>query len=81
MHALIYTNNTSPRIDYIFSTLLNALGFDDFELTTDLNLFQTRSGFKINYSATRFLEEETWITPVPLLFETELRIKIFIVLM
>jgi hypothetical protein len=73
MHAIIYTNSTSPRVDYIFSTLINALGFDGFELTTDLNLFQTRSGFKINYSPAKFSEEETWIAPVSLLFEAGIK--------
>jgi len=70
MQALIYTKDTSPRVDYIFSTLLQALGFNDLAFTTDSNYFKQRPELKINYSASVITDEEIRIAPALLLFET-----------
>jgi hypothetical protein len=69
----IYTQAPSSRVDYIFSTLLNALGVKDFIVTTDLTFFSQQAETKINYSAQRITDNEFWIQPANLLFETGIK--------
>ncbi len=69
----IYTQYSSPRIDYIFSTLLSAAGNQSFTLTTDKVLFANSADAKINYSPQQITEDEVWIAPVNLLFEKDIK--------
>lgn len=73
MHLYIYTQEPSSRVDYIFSTLLHALGIQSFILTTDKTLFAGIKEARINYSSQRITDDELWIKPVNLLFETEIK--------
>ena len=66
---LIYTSYSSPRVEYIFSTLLTALGNSECTLTTDIAAFKRFYGAKINYSKQAVTKEEIWIPPAKLLFE------------
>ncbi|HSU49864.1 MAG TPA: polysaccharide deacetylase family protein [Segetibacter sp.] len=66
---LIYTSYSSPRVEYIFSTLLTALGNSECTVTTDIAAFKRFYGAKINYSKQAVTKEEIWITPAKLLFE------------
>lgn len=68
---LIYIRYNSPRADYIFSTLLSALGIDKYTVTADKTLLKDLEGPKINYSEERITEEELWIKPFDLLFENK----------
>ena len=70
---IVYTQLSSPRVDYIFSTLLSALGIKNFILTTDKTLVQNSSEPKINYSSQRITADELWIQPVNLLFENDIK--------
>jgi len=70
---LIYTQYSSPRVDYIFSTLLRALGIQNFAFTTDKKLFEISSDAKINYSPQPVTEDEIWIEPADLLFENKIK--------
>jgi hypothetical protein len=70
MQAVVYANNISPRVHYIFTTLLKALGLADFKFTSDLNSYQKHTALKINYSTSRICKEEFWIVPIPILFQT-----------
>lgn len=70
---IVYTRISSRRVDYIFSTLLSALGIDNPTFTTDKSYFQNALEPKINYSAERATAKEIWIKPVQLLFETEIK--------
>lgn len=66
---LVYSSHNSPRVEYIFSTLLTAAGVNNYTHTTDKNYFQNSTEAKINYSIHRISEEEIWIQQVNLLFE------------
>jgi hypothetical protein len=70
---IVYTPHSSPRVDYIFSTLLKALGLQTFIITTDKILFQNSSHAKINYSTNRITDNEFWIQPVSLLYENDIK--------
>ncbi len=73
MQVLIYTPSINPRVEYIFSTLFNAIGVQKFQLTQDVSLYNNSSGFKINYSSSFVDENILWIEPVNLLFEREIK--------
>jgi hypothetical protein len=70
MQLLVYTTVPSPRVDYIFSTLLPAIGVEDYKLTTDKSLVR---GPVINYSSESLFGSELWIKPVNLLFEKDIK--------
>ena len=79
MQVLVYAKSFSPRVDYIFSTLLKAVGIADINFTTDITFFQNTSKAKINYSAHVVSGKEVWIQPVNLLFESDIKEQQFIV--
>lgn len=73
MQLVIYTPRTTPRVEYIFFTLLNAIGVQKFQLTSDVAFFNTSEGYKINYSTALVDEHTLWIEPANLLFETGIK--------
>lgn len=73
MQLLIYTASITPRVEYIFSILLNAIGVQKFQLTQDVAFFNKSGGFKINYSSAYVDENILWVEPVNLLFEREIK--------
>lgn len=70
---LVYTQSISPRADYIFSTLLPAIGISNYTFTNDKTAFIKYEQEKINYSQQQITKEEFWIKPVKLLFEKEIK--------
>lgn len=70
---IIYSQYSTPRVEYIFSTLFTALGMGDFKITTNVTLFKNAAGPKINYSSCRLQEDEIWIEPAMLLLENEVK--------
>ena len=66
---LIYVVEKTNRVAYIFPILFNALGINNLKITTNTEQFKFHRGPKINYSNSRFTNEEYWVKPVRLLFE------------
>ncbi len=73
---LIFVQQTSPRVEYIFSTILNAIGIHSHKFTIDKEYFLYNIGAKINYSANSISANECWIKPVELLFEKNIKPQI-----
>lgn len=69
----IYTQVRSPRVAYIFSTLLSAIGVGKYRFTTDRLSFQDAPNPKINYSAERMSPDELWVEAAGLLLETSIK--------
>ena len=70
---LIYAVQKTSRVEYIFSTLFEAMGISNLKLTTDVEQFKFHIGAKINYSNNRITAEEYWVMPVELLFEKQIK--------
>lgn len=69
---LIYTEQTSPRLVYIFNLLLkNLLGLH-YEITSVKEQFRDYTGPKFSYSRAP-LNDELHFATIPLLFETEIK--------
>lgn len=73
IQLIIYTQYSTPRVDYIFSTLLPAAGIANFIITTDKILFENSLDSKINYSSCQLTGNEIWVKPVNLLFENNIK--------
>lgn len=70
---LIFVQQTSPRVEYIFSTVLSAIGIRSHKFTTNKELFLYTIRPKINYSPSSIAANECWIKPVELLFEKNIK--------
>ncbi len=66
---LVFVDEITPRITYVFDFIFKVRGFD-YELTTDEQLFQESTDKKLNY--TRKEKEGLNILPSQLLFEHEI---------
>ena len=73
MNVLVYCQKTTPRVEYIFSTLLATIGFHGVEFTNDSHFYAASVLPKINYSNEPITEKEVWIAPVDLLFEVGIK--------
>jgi hypothetical protein len=73
MQLIVYTESTTPRLEYIFSTLLQGLGINDFIVTANQQIYLGYEGAKLNYSSSAKSKNEVWIVPVSLLFEQDIR--------
>lgn len=73
MQLLVYTPTSSPRVNYIFSTLLPALGIGNYHVTSDKISFINSNAAKINYSGQPVTNHEVWVKPADLLFEKEIK--------
>ena len=69
---LIYVQKLTPRVEYIFSTLLEAIGIHSIKFTPDREHFTFNTGAKINYSSVRITAEECWTKPIALLFQKDI---------
>ena len=74
---VIYCVRTTSRIEYIFSTLLSAIGITNYRFTNDISHFKNLSQPKLNYSQNRLAPGELFINSVDLLFENQLRQQVF----
>ena len=55
---LIYTPKITPRVRYTFKTVFKTyLGFQDYELTTDVDRFDEKNGPKFSYSSKALADE------------------------
>jgi Family of unknown function (DUF7033) len=68
---LIYTKQTSSRLDYILSFIFKDIYGVDYKLTTNREEFVSSDIAKINYSD-ESIEGSIHITPINLLFETNI---------
>lgn len=73
MQLIVYTEQSSSRLEYIFSTLLRAIGISDFIVTTDQSSYTEHKGARLNYSSLSIYEGEVQIAPVNLLFEKDIK--------
>lgn len=73
MHLIIYTPKITPRVEYIFSSLLNAIGVQKFQLTQNIDFYNRSESLKISYSSDYVGENILWIESVNLLFEKEIK--------
>ncbi len=73
MQLIVYTQQTSPRVDYIFLTLLQAVGVSNFVINNNQEFYLRYNGPKLNYSLSAISGKEVWIAPASLLFEKDIR--------
>ncbi|MES2849753.1 MAG: polysaccharide deacetylase family protein [Bacteroidota bacterium] len=71
--VLIYTANTSPRLQYTCSFIFKEQMQVDFEITTDAEKFKQFDGVRINYSNIPITNTEYRIGNVNLLFENNIQ--------
>jgi hypothetical protein len=69
MKVLLYTQNNSPRLQYICAFIFEELLGIECTITTNHTTFKNDDGVKINYSNTSICEIEFHLLPVNLLFE------------
>jgi hypothetical protein len=70
---LFYSASITSRLRYIVKVLFEAVGIEQYELTTDIDAYKGFIGPKINYSSSRITEDELWIGPASLLFEKDIK--------
>ena len=68
---LIYTPNTTPRLQYVMQLFLGELIKTEFQITSDAQQFQNYAGAKLNYSKQQF-SDECFVFAEDLLFEAEI---------
>jgi len=70
---ILYSVNITPRLHYIVDFIGKELGADATRVTSSLDEFGQYTGPKINYTGSRISENEIWIKPHGLLFETGIK--------
>ena len=70
---IVYATHITPRLLYIWNFISHELTGKDVHITTDKNEFATHTGLCINYSQQRIQQNECWIKPHGLLFETNIQ--------
>ena len=66
---LIYSHISTARLQYICSFIFKEVMGIDFKLTIDSDKFKGHTGPKINYSDSKFSQDEFYVGNSPLLFE------------
>ena len=66
---VIYSENISSRVDYVFDLVFKQEFEIEYSLTSDLAVFDAHPAEKINYASARKSEAEFFIKSAPLLFE------------
>lgn len=72
MKVLLYTQNYSPRLQYICAFIFEELLGIKYQITTGCEAFKNYEGVKINYSNCRVCEGEFLLLTVNLLFENDI---------
>ncbi|GAC1424533.1 MAG: hypothetical protein NVSMB7_00570 [Chitinophagaceae bacterium] len=67
---LFYAHTITPRLQYIVNFISKELFDEPITFTTDAGTFSKAEMPRLNYSANDFSEEEFYINPTSLLFET-----------
>ncbi|MEJ7826629.1 MAG: hypothetical protein WKF91_00480, partial [Segetibacter sp.] len=70
---LLYSSAVTNRLTYITDVLLKAIGVEQYEITTNIEVYVAFKGPRINYSKAAISEQEIWIAPVSLLFEEDIK--------
>lgn len=70
---IIFAHTTTLRFNYIISFVGKLISDKPFEITNDIHSFRDYNGPKINYSEQRITDQEYWIQPYGLLFETGIK--------
>ncbi len=70
---IIYAANITSRLKYAADFIGAELQVPPLDYTTDTDIYKSYDGPKINYSAERIDENELWIQPHSLLFETGIK--------
>jgi hypothetical protein len=70
---LFYSDHKNPRLVYILDLISDEIFIEPFIQTSDKSAFISYTGTKLNYSAERLSENEFFIQPQGLLFETGIR--------
>lgn len=71
--VLIYATAVTNRLHYTCSFIFKEQCRLDYVITTNVEEFKRYGGAKINYSANRIADEEFWLVPWALLFETNIQ--------
>jgi hypothetical protein len=69
---LVYSPQSSPRLEYVMKLFFGDLIQTDFRITIDPQEFQSYEGAKLNYSRKKF-SSECFVLAADLLFEKEIR--------
>ena len=69
---LFYRDKNSPRLEYMLDLFSNEIFNEPFRKTSDKSAFIDYSGTKLNYSERRLSEQEFYIQPHQLLFESSI---------
>ena len=69
---LFYRDKNSPRLEYMLDLFSNEIFNEPFRKTSDKSAFIDYSGTKLNYSECRLSEQEFYIQPHQLLFESSI---------
>jgi hypothetical protein len=70
---LIYANQQSARLSYMVDFISREIFIESAIVTTEKDVFRNYDGPKINYSETRLTDTEFHLSPVSLLFESDIR--------
>ncbi|MGB3007680.1 MAG: polysaccharide deacetylase family protein [Chitinophagaceae bacterium] len=70
---IIYANTITHRLTYILSFINSQLSGEEFLHTDNVKTFIDYPGIKINYSAQRITDNEFWLIPHTLLFDTGIK--------
>lgn len=72
---VIYSENISPRVAYVFDLVFKQEFQIEYSLTSDRNVFDAHQAAKINYSYAKKSETEFFIKSASLLFENSIEKK------
>jgi hypothetical protein len=70
---LFYSHTIPPRLHYISHFIGKEIAGEAFRLTTDIEIFKTYEGARLNYSPARIAADELWLQPHPLVGERGIR--------
>ena len=69
---LIYSEKSSPRLQYVMDFIFSDVAAAVYEHTTDLEQYVNFNGSKLNYSSQRIEENEFFLAAFPFIFENDL---------
>ena len=70
---LFYSDFNHPRLNYMLELISNEIFNEPFTQASGIDLFIAHTGPKLNYSAKKISDNEFFIRPQGLLFETDIR--------
>ena len=70
---LFYSDQSHARLSYMLDLISNEIFNETFVLTSDKDSFRSFSGPKLNYSSGKISDNEFFIHPHGILFESDIR--------